>query len=87
MKRPRDHLARGPIDANAIYPVGVFTRRLGIGRHSLTSLRRQGLPVRLIGQRLFVDGEEALATFRRLWRSSETQAKQQAGDGNGGQGQ
>jgi len=59
------------VQADALYPIGVFMRRLGIGRHSLTSLRRQGLPVRSIGQRLFVDGSEAVATLRRLWQADQ----------------
>lgn len=48
-------------------------RRLGIGRHSLTALRRQGLPVRMIGTRAFVDGSEALETLRRLWGGEQNQ--------------
>jgi hypothetical protein len=67
-KRPS---GRGELRADAIYPLGVFLRRLGIGRHSLTALRRQGLPVRSIGPRLFIDGSEALATLRRLWGADE----------------
>ena len=69
MKRPSQ--GRGELRADAIYPLSVFLRRLGIGRHSLTSLRRQGLPVRSIGQRLFVDGTEALDMLRRLWRADD----------------
>ena len=63
--------SRGEIRADAVYPMGVFMRRLGIGRHSLAALRRQGLPVRLIGRRAFIDGTEALACLRRLWQVSE----------------
>ncbi|MEN6407016.1 MAG: hypothetical protein ABFC77_11155 [Thermoguttaceae bacterium] len=59
---------RGELRADALYPVGVFLRRLGIGRHSLTALRRQGLPVRTIGTRLMIDGGEALAFLRRQWQ-------------------
>jgi hypothetical protein len=73
----RDRVARGSIDAHAIYPVSVFLRRLGIGRHSFTSLRRQGLPVRSIGQRLYIDGSEALETLRRLWQQAEQGGPQQ----------
>jgi hypothetical protein len=62
---------RGAIEAAAFYPIAVFMRRLGIGRHSFTALRRQGLPVRPIGTRLFIDGEEALAFLRRLWREQD----------------
>ena len=62
---------RGPIESNAIYPVHTFLKRLGIGRHSLAALRRKGLRVRPIGQRLFVDGSEALELLRRLWREQD----------------
>ena len=58
---------RGEVRADALYPVSIFLRRLGIGRHSLTSLRKQGLPCHAIGTRLFIDGAEALSTLRRLW--------------------
>lgn len=67
---------RGELRADAIYPLGVFLKRLGIGRHSLTALRRQGLPVRAIGTRLFVDGSEALATLRRIWGHGEQEKNQ-----------
>ncbi len=59
---------RGPIEASAVYPLATFVKRLGIGRASLTALRRRGLPVRSIGRKLYIDGTEALETLRRLWR-------------------
>lgn len=58
---------KGHIDAHSVYPLQTFMLRLGIGRHSLTALRRRGLPVRRIGTRAFVDGKEALETLRRVW--------------------
>jgi hypothetical protein len=67
----RSGTARGDIEAQAIYPLAVFLRRLGIGRHSLTALRRQGLPVHAIGTRLFVDGGEAIDTLRRIWAADQ----------------
>ena len=60
-------IGRDTIAADAIYPLAVFLRRLGIGRHSLTALRRRGLPVHAIGTRLFIDGREAIDTLRRIW--------------------
>jgi hypothetical protein len=84
--RPQSH-GRGPIEADALYPLSVFLRRLGIGRHSLTALRRRGLPLRSIGQRLFIDGREALDMLRRLWEQDEAGEKQegdQAAAGDGG---
>jgi hypothetical protein len=62
---------RGPIEAQAIYPLSVFLQRLGIGRHSLTALRRRGLPVHAIGTRLFIDGAEAIDTLRRIWATEQ----------------
>ena len=69
-------IGRGPIEAHAIYPLRTFLARLGLGRHSLTALRKQGLQVRFIGRRAFIDGAEALNTLRRLWQQD---AEQQAG--------
>jgi len=68
-RRPSPPTGRGPIEADAIYPVATFLRRLGIGRHSLTAMRRAGLPVRFIGRRAMVDGQEALEFLRQVWRS------------------
>jgi len=62
-------IARGPIEAHAIYPVSVFVNRLGIGRVSLTALRKQGLELHPIGRRLFVDGGEAITFLRGLWQT------------------
>jgi len=67
---------RGEIRSDALYPVGVFLRRMGIGRHSLTALRQQGLPVRAIGQRLFVDGGEALTALRRIWGQASQRSEE-----------
>jgi len=76
MKRSRiNSPGRGPIQADALYPVSAFMRRLGIGRHSLTALRRRGLPVRPIGTRMFIDGAEALEFLRGQWADEERQRK------------
>ena len=71
---------RGSIEAGALYPVAVFLKRLGIGRHSLTALRQRGLRVRMIGTRAFVDGQEALATLRRLWDEEDQAAATKAAE-------
>jgi hypothetical protein len=73
-RKPKLIQGRGEIRHDAIYPLGVFLKRLGIGRHSLAALRRQGLPVRAIGQRLFVDGYEAIVTLRHIWHEADKQA-------------
>ena len=70
-RKPSPTTGRGLIKAQAIYPLPVFLKRLGIGRHSLAALRRRGLQVRPIGQRLFIDGAEALGTLRKLWAEAD----------------
>jgi len=70
--KPRSTTGRGPIEANALYPLQVFLRRLGIGRHSLTGLRKRGLPVRMIGTRAIIDGTEAIEALRKIWKQDET---------------
>jgi hypothetical protein len=70
-RKPKHSQGRGELRADALYPVAVFMRRLGIGRHSLTALRRQGLPIRNIGQRCYIDGSEALTALRRIWRTDQ----------------
>ena len=67
----RRKLARGPIEAHAVYPLATFIQRLGIGRSSLTVLRRRGLKLRMIGSRCFVDGAEAVEALRRIWAEDE----------------
>jgi hypothetical protein len=72
MSRPlicHRRIARGEVRADAIYPLSVFLRRLGIGRASLNALRKRGLQVHPIGRRLFVDGGQAIVFLRRLWES------------------
>jgi hypothetical protein len=69
--RLRGPTGRGAIEADAVYPLATFLRRLGIARHSLAALRRHGLPLHPIGRRLFVDGSEALATLRTMWAKKD----------------
>jgi hypothetical protein len=89
MSRPLSahrRVARGPIEEHAVYPLATFLKRLGIGRHSLTAMRKRGLPVRSIGRRTFIDGAEALEFLRAMWNAEgnsdqpqTTNADQQAG--------
>ncbi len=45
-------------------------RKLGIGRNTLTSLRRRGLKVHFVGRRCgLVDGGELIAFLRAQWKS------------------
>ena len=66
---PKPLQGRGEIRADALYPLGVLMRKLGIARNTLTSLRRRGLPVRFIGRRCgLVDGAELIAFLRAEWQ-------------------
>lgn len=52
---------RGEIRSDAIYPIIVAMRRLGIGRTTLTGLRDQGLPIHQLGRRCtYVFGSELI---------------------------
>ena len=50
-RKPRSLHGRGEVRSDSIYPVQVLIRRLGIGRTTLTSLRRRGLEVHNLGRR------------------------------------
>lgn len=64
-RKPTPLHGRGEIRGDAIYPINVLMRRLGIARNSLASLRRRGLPVHTIGRRCaLVFGWELLAFLR-----------------------
>ena len=68
---------RGEIRADCLYPLQTFLLRLGIGRGTLTTLRKQGLPVHILGKRrVFIDGSEAVATLRRLWGQQEDDGRE-----------
>jgi hypothetical protein len=67
---PKPVQGRGEIRADALYPLGVLMRKLGISRNTLTSLRRQGLPVHFVGRRCgMVDGAELIAFLRNQWKN------------------
>ena len=64
-RKPSPLHGRGEIRADAVYPVTVLMKRLGIARNTLTSLRRRGLPVHCIGRRCaLVFGWELLGFLR-----------------------
>lgn len=72
---PKPLQGRGEIRADALYPLGVLLRKLGISRNTLTSLRRRGLNVHFLGRRCgLVDGSELIAFLRATWKS-EAEAK------------
>lgn len=58
--------ALGAISRIEVYPLAVFCRRTGLGRHSLTAARREGLPVVAYGRRLYVRGSDAVDFFAKL---------------------
>ena len=47
-----------PIEDGATYPLDEFSRRSGLGRHALRQARRQGLPVRRLGGRAYIRGQD-----------------------------
>jgi hypothetical protein len=54
----------GSIRADECYPLPDFKRRLGLNDDAMRKAKRAGLPVRRIGRRKFILGEEALAYLR-----------------------
>jgi hypothetical protein len=64
-RKPKPIQGRGEIHRDAVYPISVLMRRLGIARNTLTSLRKRGLPVRYLGRRCaLVYGWELLDFLR-----------------------
>jgi hypothetical protein len=60
-RKPNPLHGRGEVRADSLYPLSVLCRRLGIGRNTLTSMRRRGLPVHNLGRRCsFIFGSELL---------------------------
>ena len=82
-RKPSPTTGRGEIRADALYPIGVFLRRLGIGRHSLTALAGKGYPSGQSASAFSLTGGEALDTLRRLWQQ-QGDDRQAAGDGGSG---
>jgi hypothetical protein len=64
-RKPKPLNGRGEVRSDAIYPISVLMKRLGIARNSLSSLRKRGLPVHFIGRRCgLVFGWELLNFLR-----------------------
>lgn len=73
-RKPNPLHGRGEVRADSLYPLSVLCRRLGIGRNTLTSMRRRGLPVRSLGRRCaLIDGGELLAFLRGEWQANPDQ--------------
>ncbi len=56
-----DEKSLGEICRDRAYPLPVFRRLAGIGKHAFAQLRRQGLSVSKVGNRVFIRGEDFLA--------------------------
>jgi hypothetical protein len=80
-RKPRSLSGRGEIRAESVYPAAVLMRRLGIGRATLTGLRRRGLPVHSLGRRcVVIYGWELVAFLRAEADSGRSAADQRPGD-------
>ncbi len=72
-RKPKALNGRGEVRSEAVYPLTVLMKRLGIARNTLSSLRRRGLPVHFLGRRCaLVYGWELLAFLRRRARRPKT---------------
>ena len=56
-----DEKSLGEICRDRVYPLPVFRRLAGLGKHAFTQLRRQGLSVSKVGNRVFIRGEDFMA--------------------------
>ena len=65
-RKPAPLHGRSEVRADAVYPVSVLLRRLGVSRNTLASLRRRGLPVHCLGRRCtYVFGSDLLDFLRQ----------------------
>jgi hypothetical protein len=58
MRRKTDPNDLGTISNQLTYPMPVFMKTAGIGKHALTQLRKQGLRVIRTGGRVFIRGQD-----------------------------
>jgi len=80
-RKPSPLHGRGEIRGDAVYPISVLMRKLGIARNTLSSLRRRGLPVHSIGRRCsLVYGWELLAFLRSSQDQGSNDPLDQAGN-------
>lgn len=54
------------IKAEAVYPLAVFQRKTGLGRHAIRTARMNGLKVKRVGGRPFISGDDFLRFFAEL---------------------
>jgi hypothetical protein len=62
-KQQNEKLA--PIRADAVYPLPFFQQAMGLAKAALRTMRRNGLPVRKIGVRSYISGQEFLDWFSK----------------------
>jgi hypothetical protein len=55
-----DASGRGEILADATYDRATFMKRTGLGRYVWMNARKQGLPVKMIGNAAFIVGQDWL---------------------------
>ncbi len=80
-RKPTPLHGRGEVRGDALYPVTVLMRRLGIARNTLASLRRRGLKVHTIGRRCaLIDGGELIRFLRAEWTAEADQGSNDALD-------
>ena len=58
MRQKTDPEQLGTIEDATTYPMVVFMKKAGIGKHALSMLRKQGLKVIRTGGRAFVRGRD-----------------------------
>jgi hypothetical protein len=61
----------GWIQANRVYTLAEFKRRLSLGNHAMRMLRNRGLPVRMLGRQKLVVGRDFLALAMKLPTAEE----------------
>lgn len=65
-KRKAEVETLGTISDDKTYPLEVFQKTAGLGKHSMSQLRRQGLRVHYCGNRAFVRGRDFSEFLARL---------------------
>lgn len=71
MRRKTDPEQLGTIADDQTYPLAVFQKTAGLGKHALSQLRKQGLKVIRTGGRAFVRGRDFNAFLATLGEAGE----------------
>ncbi len=70
---PRNTSDDSAIQSGTVYPLEAFKRLTGFGNHAMRTARRNGLKVRYVGGRGFVDADDFHAYLRALDAQSGAQ--------------